>query len=148
MPQLLAFLPCEKTIIANDQTLSLVGLIDTLTTNVPPGQSVPQNAVAPYRWTVVTIFRRLPEDEGKRFRQRVVVVLPNGQSAAEGVTDFSMTHTMVRNLNAFEGFPVGFAGECKVRLFVDDLGKPASAEPVAEFPVQVVHTPAAQGVPA
>jgi hypothetical protein len=148
MPQLLSFLPCEKTIIAQDQTLSLIGLIDTLTTNGPVGQSVPTNAVAPYRWTVVTIFRRLEEDGAKKFRQRVVLTLPNGQTAAEGATEFSMTHAMVRNLNAFEGFPVGASGECRIRLYVEEIGKPISAEPIAEFPVQVVHAPAAQAAQA
>jgi hypothetical protein len=143
MPQLLAFLPCEKTIIAQDQTLSLVGLIDTLTTGVPAGASVPANAVAPFKWSVVTIFRRLGEDEGKKYRQRIVLTLPNGQAAAEGVTDFAMTHPMVRNLSAFEGFPIGASGECRLRLYIDELGKPISAEPVAEFPVQIVHNPTA-----
>jgi len=142
MPQLLAFLPCEKTIIANDQALSVIGIIESLATTLPPGVSaLTPTTLGPMRWSVVTIYRRLPEDGAKKFRQTVKLFLPNGQIAFDSSTEFSMTHNMFRNLSAVDGFPVGVAGECRLKLYVSEAGV-ADGEPVAEFPVLLTHVSA------
>jgi hypothetical protein len=139
VPQLISFLPCEKVIVAQDGSLSIIGVLDSITATLPTGQNtLPADTVAPMRWSMLAIYRREPGDENKRYVQRVRFVLPNGAVGGETVQEFAMTHALIRNVNGGEGFPIGIAGQCLLRL---TLSEGAGREEVffAEYPVTVVH---------
>ena len=143
MPQLLSFLPCEKAIIAADGSLSVISIIESLSANLPSGVATFQaNTVAPLKWSVVTIFRRTDGDGEKRFEQHTKLVLPNGQMAGDSVTEFTMTHGMVRNISTVEGFPIGITGECLLRLELKEQGASGDGAILAEFPIVISYVPA------
>lgn len=139
MPQLISFLPCEKVIVAQDGSLSIIGVLDSITATLPTGATtLPGDTVAPMRWAMLAIYRREPSDEGKRYVQRVRFVLPNGGVGGETVQEFVMTHPLIRNVNGGEGFPIGTAGQCLLRLSISE-GNGREETVLAEYPVTVVH---------
>jgi hypothetical protein len=142
MPQLLAFVPCEKVIVSNEQSVSMISVLDTLTMALPAGVSALEpNSMTHIRWTAVTMYRRLPEDGDTKFIQTIRLVMANGQSGGEIVSELVMTHNVVRGMVPLETFPVGVPGECRMKLYLYKAGEP-EGEPITEFPMTIQYIPA------
>lgn len=140
MPKLLMFLPCERAIISQDNFLSLISVMESITTQVPVGTTVPENAVAPLQWSVATLWQHQPEDNGRQYEQRVQLVLPNGNQVAEVALPFEMAAPLVRNVATIRGFPISQPGDCSLVLSLRRAG--GEWEEIAAFPLTVVHTSA------
>lgn len=140
MPQLLLFAPFEKVIVSKaDNAASLISSIENVGTVVPHGVEVPPNAMLPIRWFIAAMFRRLPEDAGKRYEQIVRIVLPDGKPRIVGNVEFEITGKIHRIVTEVEGLPVGQAGDCMLQLWLRDLSKDISPILVVEYPMGITH---------
>ena len=138
MPKLLLFAPCSHSVIDQDEnTLSLISVLEGLTTSaVLP---LPENAQAPIRWSIVTVWLRTPEDEGITSEQLTQIILPDGKTAAPATLTFQMTHRTHRNRVAVFGFPISQPGEYRVQLSLREIGDRNGWQVVSEYPIMVTH---------
>src|SRR2546421_13020416 len=112
MPKLLAFLPCETVIIADNNTTSLITVLEQLTVAHPANAELPHNAQIPKTWHVYCLWQRLPEDEGKKYEQRFLLLTPNNEETFPGVLpiEFPPGIPNFRNIYNIMGFPLVGAG--------------------------------------
>lgn len=141
MPRLLLFIPCEKAILAQDNSVSLINLLETLTVTLPGDvkSKLPAPLKAPMNWMVFALWEQVPGDENKSYEQILRFVLPDGQIAFEGVEKFEMTQRFIRNIAAIDGVPAGQAGDCRLSLSLREASAQGRPELIAEFPLIVVH---------
>lgn len=141
MPKLLLFVPCEKAILAQDNSVSLINILETFTVTLPEEvkSKLPAPLKAPMNWVVVVLWERVPGDESKSYEQILRFVLPDGQIAFEGVERFEMSQRFMRNIAAIEGVPAGQAGDCRLSLSLREISAQDRLEPIADFPLIVVH---------
>ena len=78
MPKILIFAPCDKVIISeDDNTTSLISLIEAFTIGIPEDVQFPEDTSIPIRWHIVHC--EIVEGEGdKRFEQRTNLNCPTG----------------------------------------------------------------------
>src|ERR1019366_8268784 len=91
MPRLQVFAVCQQVIInADDNIPTLVNLIDGITVTLPPGVKLDPNTAMPSKFTIFSSWKRIGDDEGKTFEQRVRIRLPGGEYApGEPIHSFS-----------------------------------------------------------
>lgn len=100
----------------------------------------------PIRWCAFSLWRKVPEDEGKDFEQRIDLVSPQGKLVVSATPlNFAMTHNFHRLTTHFSGFPVGDAGDYMVNLMFGEKGKELSQK--ASYPISVSLTPSAEAEP-
>jgi hypothetical protein len=141
MPKLLIFAPCDKVIVGDDRTSSLIMIYETLTLTLPApsGGAIPAELVIPSQWNIYTLWHREPTDIGKKFEMNVQFVLPDGNIMFEVQQEFEMTARNYRNIGVINGLPVGVPGECLLKLLLrEDAGE---WQQVEEYPLEVQHTP-------
>src|SRR3712207_1814456 len=109
MPTVKLFAPCMRAIISQeDNSVSLISLLQGVRIPVPQGAEVPANAVAPFTWDVVTIWHTLPDDPRDRpFEQRVRVLSPSGDELVSVCQSFTLNESEVRNISHVEEMPIG-----------------------------------------
>ena len=138
MPKLLLFAPCANSVVDQEEkTLSLISVLEGLTLSAAP--PLPEDAHAPIRWSIVAVWLRTPEDEGKTYEQLTQVVLPDGKVTAPATLPFQMTRRTHRNRVAVFGFPISQPGECLVRLSLREVGDGHDWQVMAEYPIVVAH---------
>ena len=140
MPKLLVFAPCQRVITdAQDNTASLIALMETLTFAIPTEQQPePEKGVA-YAWTVFSLWLREPEDEGKTFKQYVEMIGPAGDRIFESVGDFRLTTRTHRVRIDLPGIPVTPPGTYCIRLSLQEPTAAERAPVLAEWPLQIAH---------
>lgn len=144
MPNLLLFAPCQKVIInGQDNTVSLIGLLENVTVSVEDG-SVSENAVAPSPWDVIVIWERLPEDMGILYDQRIQLLLADGNESLESVVQFEMAERTIRNMLNIRGFPIGQAGSCALRLSIREANTGEDWRVLAGYPITVSYSESSQ----
>src|SRR5437868_6596097 len=115
MPKLLLFLPCEKAIVnEQDNNLSVIEILDTVTVTVPGDFEVPQEAVAPLQWAIVTVWQITPEVSEKQYEQRTCVIHPDGQEILEAIGPIAVLQGKQRTIVRLTNYPVGQEGEYAV----------------------------------
>lgn len=140
MPQLLMFVPCEKTLInENTRTLSLITILDTLTVGIPAGIDIPADASIPMQWNTVTYWGRTPDDVGKLFEQRIFLQMPDGRQSVERTVEFEFTGKAHSNIAAFTNFPIGVAGDYFLVLTLREAGTQANWKEIVKFPMTITH---------
>jgi hypothetical protein len=141
MPKLLAFLPCETVIIAQNNTTSLITVLEQLTIAIPPDVEIPPDAQLPKSWHVYSLWQRLPEDEGKKFEQRFSLITPEGKETAQGILpiEFAPGIYNFRNIFNILGFPLVDAGMCRLKLSLREVGGNEEWHEVAEYSLNVVR---------
>jgi hypothetical protein len=74
MPNLLLFVACEKVIVANDNVISLIALLQEINVQLAPSAVLPpEMKAAPMNWTILSVWERTPDDLGKSFEQKIVM---------------------------------------------------------------------------
>jgi hypothetical protein len=140
MPRLVLFAPCTKVIVsADDQTVSLVSLLDGVSIPAPDPSRDEGSATTPLAWEYVALWAREHGDDGQSFEQRLDVLTPDRRSAADVRHRFEIAARTVRVRASVVGFPVGIAGECLLRLSYRNAADPDVWQRVAEYPVLVMH---------
>jgi len=109
MPTPLLFVACEKAIIAQDHTVSVIGILEKLVTNVPINGMLSQHAAVPMHWNVVTIWSYEPSDAGKEFETTTQLIAEDG-SVAMHIGPFRIAGTpekpRFRHVGTVEQFPI------------------------------------------
>lgn len=87
MPRLLLFAPCEKVIIdGQSNQVTVISLIQDVKIAAPSGASaieIPQGSVAPFPWSVLTIWERESGDQNVRYEQSSILRSPTGETLSE-----------------------------------------------------------------
>lgn len=139
MPRVLFFLPCEKLIVDELGNPTLICVMESVDVEVPKDRSIPENAFSSKEWDVVALWYPGPGDEGKKFKQRFEFVSPDGQSLMKSEISFEIGKGSHRNKVHINGFPVGKPGIYQAKLWLDIEGEKPTTDPVATYPIRVVH---------
>ena len=138
MPKLLLFVPCEKVLVDQQNTVSLISMLQEVNFQVSEaGPSPPANAKAAMKWDVLTVWARTDDDFGKRYEQRFALFDPDGEpteiTTTAPIETEKATH---RNIATIFGFPIGSAGRYTLKLWLSENGQ-ERPEPIAEYVVTV-----------
>lgn len=142
MLKLLVYAPCEKVILANDQTVSLISIMESVKVNVVP--ELPADALAPIQWSILSLWKRDQEiPEPIEMEERSEVFRPDGTRAAGGLSKFTVSndHVFYRSLVQVPVFPIGLPGFVKVKCHTRQANPETEWVEFAEFPLFVVHQP-------
>jgi hypothetical protein len=138
MPDLLVFAACRRVIIdEQDHSASLIGLLDAIKVTVPRDQEIPGDAVIPFEWAVYSWWRVRPDDDGKLFEQRVVLVSPDNTEKLNMVQDIDATAEKYRVSLTISGFHVSVSGIYWVKLSIRQ--KDQDWAEVAQYAIKLVH---------
>jgi len=134
------FTVCDTVVTdREDNVVSLHSIIENVTAPAPSGSSVPDKARAPLRWSTFSLWLKAPEDDGRRFEQRVELFTPDGQRVVQADVPFQAgTRTNRVTVRGF-GFPISQAGEHIFRLSLREVNDDSNWHQVAEYPVRVSH---------
>ena len=119
--KLLAFLPCEKIIISeNENVATLIAILQELTAQIPSGMTVPENALAPMTWWIFVMWLREAEDDPTlQHKASVSLVFPSAKRITLGEMTFDLGVGIVRNMVQTIGFPISEAGSLSLVLDLD-----------------------------
>lgn len=142
MPKLIALVACEKIIIGDDNSVSLISIFQdlTITVPVPPeGESLADLKI-PLVWSVFSLWRREPGDEGKLFEQKLELVHAGGKVSFENVLQFRMTALVHRNRVGVLGIPVRPIGDWTLKLYIRPADNEGAWALAGEYPMSIVHS--------
>jgi hypothetical protein len=145
MPKLLAFMPCEKVIIAqDDNNPTLVAMLTEMGITVDrPAGSASLPSLLPSPWSVFTVWNRIEGDDANDFEQRITLISPSGQQVMDARSEFHMekyTHRIVGKVGAL---PTTENGVWTIGLFLRsrltgaDAWPDWSSEPMASYPLAI-----------
>jgi len=142
MLKLLIYAPCEKVIVADDQTTSIISLMESIQLNTP--DEFPVDAVLPIRWSILSLWKRdqaVPHPI--EMEERTDVVRPDGVVATGGTTKFIVTneHLFYRTVVRVPVFPVGLPGFVQVKCRTRQTNPETEWTDFTEFPLLVIHQP-------
>lgn len=144
MPRLYAFIVCDKIIIDDAGTASLISLFDTVSANIPQGVTIPPNAVAPKEWAIFVAWDWRDEDEGREYTQLVELLYPdNSVFGKRNSVKFAMQRGKRHQIRAHsQGFPIGQVGSYAIKMWLEHNG--AEIVPPQSIHINVQHTVAPQ----
>jgi hypothetical protein len=143
MPKLLAFVPCERVIVAkDDNSTTLISLMQGLHIELP--EDAPDKVVAPMSWATFSLWYKQPGDEGVTYEQRVELIDPDGQVLAAQTGEFQMDKTFHRHTNRSFGVPLRRGGDYTLRLSLRRVGSEFAT--VMEYPWPIERVVSARAV--
>lgn len=140
MLDLLLFCPAERVIRAEDQTVSLITLIEDITVRVPPELGPPpEGAMTPFGWAAFTMWSRRDAKREASFEQRVTVVRQE-QELIRSDLPFVLPVgiTKMKTTQPVFGFPIWYTGPIEIVLSLRESGADEWTER-ARFPLAVIH---------
>ena len=129
MPHLLLFVPCERVILAEDQTVSLLTVVETLQLEVAPDHQVPEDSdlLVPFVWQAISLWTKDPDDPPQfEFEQNLQLEMPDGSVPIQLslTTQFVPDKMNCRGIFKILGFPVvRETGTANVKLLARVGGK-------------------------
>jgi hypothetical protein len=143
MPNLLFFAPCEKVLIDQNNTTSIIAVMEEVRIQTIAGVAIPVGAIIPMQWSVLSMWEQTSAwDNGRAFEQRTALMSPQGKSLIEVIAPFTFYKLRFRVINQFLGMPVGETGQHKVRIWIRDVADPPKEwREIANFPVQIELLP-------
>lgn len=143
MLKLLFFVPCEKLIVGEGGQSSAVGVIETIRIQVDPQNPIPEDALIPFKWGILTLWNRSePIEEPIIYQTEIRIFRPDETDTgfkAEAQFEVNMTYRNFRqDLSNIPVFPAGQQGPYELRLFLRRDGEDTWTER-ARFPVIVEH---------
>lgn len=121
MPTLVLSVPCEKPILGADNSLSLINVMHAITVNVVTNDNLDETAIGLGEWHNVTIWRREPGDENKRFQQRMIITDPTGKARYQSLAEFEMTKPFHRHVTKVTGLPLVPEGGYTIHVSIHEL---------------------------
>lgn len=152
MPRLLLFAPCERVILADDQTVSLITLVEHIRlgidpSNAPPEVDATKELQIPFTWFALSTWTREEHDQdGSFYQQKLQLEMPDGTTPIELEVPlrFAQGKPNSRSIFRVAGFPVTRqTGTAKVKLLLKHVESDADWREVAAWPV-LVEVPAVQ----
>jgi len=113
---------CEKVILAQDSTPSLINLFNKIILAAPPGAEIPANAVAPKEWAVYASWDLEPGDELKQYSFCMVILFPD-QTQFGGIIRTKIAtapNKRAKIAASVLGFPIGQKGFYTIRTWVEE----------------------------
>ena len=146
MPELYAFVACDKVIIDDMGTASLISLFGNIIVTLPQNAEVPSNALVPKEWALFASWDCGPDDDGKEFSQVVQVLHPDGRFFIERMeAKFVMQRDKKSQIKMpFVGFPVGQQGKVMIRMWLEQAGQEIFAARPIHLEVSLAAPAAAQ----
>jgi hypothetical protein len=143
LPKLLLFAPCERVIVdKQDNSTSLISLIEGLSVVMPNTEKIPPDAGSPMQWHIVTLWLREPGDETKRYEQTCELVMPDGKISVPARTSFRLERRAHRITVRIRGFPISRTpGDCVLRLSLREDVEGSEWREIATYPINVKHLP-------
>src|SRR5215213_8820562 len=141
MPKILAFVPCEKVIVSQqDNTTSLISLIEGFSIDIPQGVELAEDASIQMKWYVFSLWEKVVGEEEQRFEQRIELILPDGKKALDMATliEFEPEPKRFRQVTTVMGFPISPAGPCALKLSLRELGQGNWRE-VADCSIHIIR---------
>jgi len=143
MLKLLIFAPCEKVILGEDKSTSLIGLLEALEVGISTSEDLPLDAAAPLQWHVLALWQRTESvNEDIQYQQRIEVVRPDGHVAGWGMLEFTVTdkHENFRNVLKMPAIPIGVAGRCLIKVSLRRIGGPdLEWHEFGQYPLRIIH---------
>jgi hypothetical protein len=141
MPKLLLFAPCEKLIIDEQKNPTLVCVLQRIGVTLPPNIELSKDLLAPREWDICTIWEPEEGDSKDTFLQHLEIILPDGsQSKLSAVGEFAFQEGILhRNNLHINGFPVGLAGEYKIKLWLESSKTKRTVVGPVSYPITVTH---------
>ena len=128
MPKLILLSACEKVIVDRSQLPSMINIFQRMTFEVTDAP-LPEKAVAPTRWDILTIWQHTPEEKGVDFVQHTTVVSPDKSIFVETTTKFKVTDDndlQSKNVSQIMGVPVSKEGSVIVKVSLEGLPESAA----------------------
>jgi hypothetical protein len=139
MPKLSVLAACERVIVDRVGSLpSLINIFQRMNIQLQDAP-LPENAIAPTRWVVFTLWQHTPEERDVEYTQRTEVIAPSGDKFADARIVFKITEADdLQSKNHLEifGIPINVEGFLKVRVWLEGI-----ADTTAEYQYFVKHVP-------
>ena len=139
MPRLLLFAPCERAILADDNTVSLITILETLRLNFETKEEIPPDLAIPFAWHAISLWTRETEDkDGTFYHQKIQLLMPDGTTPIELEIplQFGPGKTNTRGIFKVMGFPIPKASAlARVRLLVRPVNSTTEWSEVSAFPI-------------
>jgi len=126
MAKHLIFAPFEKVILDAQNTPSLISLIQNVSIAAPPGETVPQNAMAPKEWVVATVWELTDAERKSELKQILEVADPTGSVIIRNDLKFKTLSSRHQNFVNMFGFPVGRHGVYTITAWLERDGTKTS----------------------
>jgi hypothetical protein len=138
MPRDHIYAICEKVIIDQNQTPSLISIFDKVSVTVPPNApDLPANAVMPRDWTVYSSWFSDKEDDGKTVSVCTQILFPDKTQFGE-IYKFPLKMEFGKRAQAItrmNGLPIGQTGFYSIRTWLESDGKTIGK--VRDIPVEL-----------
>jgi hypothetical protein len=142
MPKLLIFAPCEKVIVAQNNTISLITILERLTVQIPKDKPAPPDTVFPMKWSILTLWQRQEGDEGREFEEKCELLSGEGKSLISASIRFKFVgEAHSRVIMEIVGFPLQL-GQCEIKMYLRDTDATSEWREVADYPVRLQVEPA------
>lgn len=150
MPKLLAFVACEKVIIEKQfETPTVISIMQRVMFQMQAQAmeaagltEIPANAIAPFKWSIFTVWDYEADDVGKTFHQKSDVIMSDGSTGIVKVDlPFIMKDELNFNVANIIGFPVGQLGILTLRVWLESPTGEVLVAPVG-YPIKVEKTAA------
>jgi hypothetical protein len=139
MPKLLLFAPCERVILGQDNSVSLIVIIQQMQFQAPPGQPIPEGAGVIARFSVFSQWHKLPADGDKIFEQRVILSIGDGNPVIESIAEFQMTERLHRMIANIPIMPVLHPNEYGFKIFLREKGQQDWGRVLMDYPFEIAH---------
>jgi hypothetical protein len=138
MPKLLNFSPCENIIVANDNTISLITILEKVQIHLPVSEDhkLPENAQIPFKWFVFTSWLKQPGDDGKTFEQLIDITLPGEKSLRSSIVNFQLSEMRHRTVVQLPGMPITPKGIALIKLLLREQGQ-QDWNTIADYPLLI-----------
>jgi hypothetical protein len=122
LPKLAVFLTCDKVLLDDDQNPSAIGIFSAIMVGDPSGAAIPENALSPKEWSVLTQWRADTGDSSKEFVQKSTIANPKGEfgKSEEPFSLKGLSHTIKLKV---PGMPVGVPGNITIKVWLESAGK-------------------------
>jgi hypothetical protein len=123
MPNLILFAACESVVIAQNNSATLVSLLSEITFGELPAV-VPDNAAAPFKWSLITEWEIIPTDAGKTWEQRIRLLNARDEAKFEALTEFVTPNNKIqRTIAGLSFFPIVPGGPYHLELAYRETGQ-------------------------
>jgi hypothetical protein len=140
MPKLLIFAPCEKAIISQENTVSMITILEELKVQVPRDQPIPSNSAFPMQWAILTLWQQQEGDEDKEFEERCDLLSEEGKNLITAKLTFRLPKRLGRVLMNMVGFPIE-PGQCRIKMYLREIEPSSEWKEIAEYPLKLQVEP-------
>jgi hypothetical protein len=141
-------------IIGDDNTASLITLIETLRLNIQEGAILPpegEDLAAPFTWHALALWTREETDQdGPSYDLKLQLVMPNGTTPIEVETQLGFGEGKPNHRSVFKimGFPIARAESVMmVRLLIKPVESSEEWKEASAFPIYIATSPVRETAP-